>query len=186
MNRKGMLAAFCRWYLALGNPAEAAVRAGCPPDTAETDALKMLRSDACRRMLAQLAAQPPLPLRTLVTAGLSRLAFGSANDAAKLVFEDAISPEQLGKLDLFHVTGIKRDKNGIEVRLADRLNAMERLLALANESDTASAAAALLSALGGAHPTEEVIADAADGGDALFSQAENRPQLVAESADGTP
>lgn len=182
-NRKGMLAAFCRWYAALGNPKEAAVKAGCPPDTAEDDALKMLRSDSCRRTLAQLAAQPPLPLRALVTAGLSRLAFGAANDAAKLVFADSVSDAELGALDLFHVTAIKRDKNGVEIRLADRQNAMERLLALANETDTAAAAAALLSALGGAQSAEEVSADESRCGDALFAETANGSQLVEKSAD---
>lgn len=184
-NRKGMPAAFCRWYAALGNPKEAAIKAGCPPDTAEDDALRMLRSDSCRRTLAQLAAQPPLPLRTLVTAGLSRLAFGAANDAARLVFDDALSDEKLAELDLFHVTAVKRDKNGVEIRLADRQNAMERLLTLASETDTAAAAAALLSALGGAQKAEEVSADESRCGDALFAETENCSQLVEKSQNSS-
>lgn len=155
---KSRRAAFCRWYLALGNVREAAVRAGCSPDSAAADGMQMLSSAWCRRYLTQLAAQPPLPLQQLVTAGLVRLAFGDANDAAKLVFAEKISPEELRGLDLFHVTGIKCDKNGIEIRLADRLSAMTKLLECAGAADSAAAAAALMQALRGGQ-TEEVDAD---------------------------
>lgn len=141
--------AFCRWYLALGNVREAAIRAGCPPDSAADDGLQMLHSAACRRYLAQLANQPAIPMQALVTAGLARLAFGDANDAVRLAFAESVSPEQLRTLDLFHVTAIRHDKNGFEIKLADRLSAMTKLLELANAADTSAAAAALLSALRG-------------------------------------
>lgn len=146
---KSMRCAFARWYLALGNVREAAIRAGCPPDTAADDGLKMLHSPQCRRYLAQLANQPALPMQSLVTAGLFRLAFGDANDAARLAFAETISDEQLRTLDLFHVTSIKHDKNGFEIKLADRLSAMIKLLECANAADTSAAASALLSALRG-------------------------------------
>lgn len=141
--------AFCRWYLTLGNVREAALRAGCPPDSAADDGLQMLHSAACRRYLAQLANQPALPMQALVTAGLVRLAFGDANDAAKLAFAETVSEEQLRTLDLFHVTSIRHDKNGFEIKLADRLSAMTKLLECANAADTSAAAAALLQALRG-------------------------------------
>ena len=165
---KSCRAAFCRWYLALGNVREAALRAGCPPETAADDGLKMLHSAYCRRYLSQLAAQPALPLQGLVTAGLARLAFGDANDAAKLVFAEKITPDELRALDLFHVTGIKLDKNGIEIKLADRLSAMTKLLECAGAADSAAAAAALMQALQGGQ-TEEV--DALDSGDACDAGA---------------
>lgn len=143
--------AFCRWYLALADPAEAARRAGCPPDTAAADALAMLHLPACRQMLRRLAAQPALPLRELVIAGLSRLAFAPANDAVKLVFaEDSLSQEDIAGLDLFHISELKRDRAGrVEIRLADRQKAMEKLLECAGYSDEKGAASALLRALSG-------------------------------------
>lgn len=160
---KGKRTAFCRWFIMLGNAAEAALRAGCPPDSAESDGMKMLHSDYCRRLLAQYAQEPPLPMQALVTAGLARLAFGNANDAARLAFSDSLSDDALQKLDLFHVTGIKRDKNGVEIKLADRLAAMEKLRDCANAADHSAAAAALLRAFQGDRDDGEVAdADAHD------------------------
>lgn len=167
---KSRRAAFCRWYLALGNPREAALKAGCPPETAADDGLQMLHSAFCRRYLAQLAAQPALPLQALVTAGLARLAFGDANDAAKLVFSEKIAPEDLQGLDLFHVTSIKYDKNMIEIKLADRLSAMNKLLECAGAADSAAAAAALVNALQGGTP-EEVDSLDAEGSGSVFTEA---------------
>lgn len=171
---KGKRAAFCRWYLALGNPREAALRAGCPPDSAADDGLEMLRSAYCRRMLAQLAQQPPVPVQALVSAGLTRLAFGDANDAARLLTCETLTDEQIAGLDLFHVTAMKRDRNGVEIKLADRLSAMEKLLQCANSADHAAAAAALLTALRGAPDEGEVVDDAQRDGcsadEAVFSE----------------
>ena len=143
--------AFCRWYLALADPAEAARRAGCPPDTAAADGLAMLRLPACRSALRRLAEQSAVPLRQLVIAGLSRLAFAPANDAAKLVFsDDALSADDIAQLDLFHVCELKRVRGGgVEVRLFDRQKAMEKLLECAGYSDEKGAANALLRALSG-------------------------------------
>ncbi|MBR6419058.1 MAG: terminase small subunit [Oscillospiraceae bacterium] len=149
--------AFCRWFMALGNPAEAARRAGFPAETAEQEALRLLQTPACRSYLSQLAAQPPLPLQSLCIAGLARLAFGAANDAAKLVFADEMpSDSTLSALDLFHVSELKRDKGGgVEVKLFDRQKAMERLLECAASADSAAAASALLAALSGAEHAAE-------------------------------
>lgn len=155
--------AFCRWFLARGNVREAAILAGCDPAAAEDTGLALLQRPFCRAYLAQLAAQPPLPIQSLVIAGLSRLAFGAANDAAKLVFaQEPLSPEQLDQLDLFHVSSIRQDKGGIEIKLADRQRAMEKLLECAYASDSSAAAAALLSALGGSNDSEEVNDDDTD------------------------
>lgn len=161
---KGDRRAFCRWFLMLGNPAEAARKAGFPAETAEQDALRLLQTPSCRSYLAQLASQPPLPLQSLVIAGLSRLAFGAANDAAKLVFADEMpSDRMLSQLDLFHVSELKRVKGGgVEIKLFDRQKAMERLLECAASADSAAAASALLSALGGNVPQPDDTAETED------------------------
>lgn len=173
--------AFCCWYLALGNVREAAVRAGCPPDTAEAEGLRMLRTPACRTLLKRLSDAQPLPLRYLVTAGLARLAFGAANDAVRLAFSESLTDETISGLDLFHVTSIKHDRNGFEIKLADRLAAMQQLLACAEESDSGAAAAALLDALRGASAAEGVNAVADDPGDTLLPETAESPELVAGS-----
>ena len=177
-------AAFCRWYLALGDPAEAARRAGCPPESAADDALRFLAAPACRRMLARLSQQPALPLAQLVTAGLTRLAFGSANDAAKLVFaEDFPDSSTISQLDLFHVSEIRRVKGGgVEVKLFDRQKALEKLLECADAAGSAAAASALLSALGGGLDAEEVTHEAPEAPDSpVFAEAAPCDDMVAES-----
>lgn len=60
---------------------------------------------------------------------LAELAFGKANDCVKLVLqEDAV----LEKLDLSLLTEVKRnDKGTVEVKLVDRLKALEQLALLA-------------------------------------------------------
>ncbi len=140
---------FCRLYHALGNPAEAAVRAGFPPSTAADDAARLLQTRSCRRYLAALTASPALPMRTRILSGLFRLAFGSARDAVKLVFaEELPSDAELDALDLFQVSEIKRVKGGgVEVKLFDRQKALERLLECVSSADADAAAQALLSAL---------------------------------------
>ena len=62
---------------------------------------------------------------------LAELAFGKANDCVKLVLaDDAV----LEKLDLSLLTEVKRnDKGTVEVRLVDRLKALEQLALLAQE-----------------------------------------------------
>ena len=167
---KGKRAAFCRWFQMLGNVKEAALRAGCPPDSAEADGMDMLHEAYCRRLLGKLAQAPPIPVQALVTAGLARLAFGDANDAARLAFSDEISDEMLQRLDLFHVTCIRRDKNGVEIKLADRLAAMEKLRECADAADHSAAAAALLRALQTDHDEEVAADDAADAERAVFSE----------------
>lgn len=65
---------------------------------------------------------------------LAELAFGRANDCVKLVLcEDA----QLDKLDLSLLSEVKRsDRGAVEVRLVDRLQALEQLQQLSAEEST--------------------------------------------------
>ncbi len=180
--------AFCRQLLSSGNVREAALRAGFDPETAENDGLRLLESPVCRRDLSRLAELPALPLRSLVTAGLTRLAFGSVNDAAALVFSDEpLTREMLAKADLFHVTSVRRerDKGTVEIKFADRQRAMEKLLECINASDSSAAAEALLSALGG--PDGEEVYDAPpEDPDPFFGKAENGSVLVEQTGDPEP
>lgn len=60
---------------------------------------------------------------------LAEIAFGKANDCVKLVLEEGVS---LGKLDLSLLSEVKRnDKGTVEVKLVDRLKALEQLALLA-------------------------------------------------------
>lgn len=62
---------------------------------------------------------------------LAELAFGSTNDCVRLALED--TPE-LEKLDLSLLSEIKRNEKGtVEIRLIDRLRALEQLAQAAGQ-----------------------------------------------------
>ncbi len=67
-----------------------------------------------------------------VTRRLAELAFGSANDCVRLALED---DPQLDKLDLSLLSEIKRNEKGtVEIRLIDRLKALEQLAQAAGQA----------------------------------------------------
>ena len=69
-----------------------------------------------------------------VTRRLAELAFGKANDCVRLALEDDPS---LGKLDLSLLSEVKRnDKGTVEIKLIDRLRALEQLAQVAQEDNT--------------------------------------------------
>lgn len=150
---------FCYLYVTLGDPEEAAVRAGFDRENALGEAMKCLRSRFCRRIIAEL--------RELtgdtgsVISGLRRLAFGSCNDAVQLAFSDELpSADVLGRLDLFNVSEIKRVRGGgVEVKVFDRIKALEKLYELETAFADLGRAEALINALT-SHSGEE---DADDG-----------------------
>ena len=70
--------------------------------------------------------------RADVTRRLAELAFGKANDCVRLALED---DPNLGRLDLSLLSEVKRnDKGTVEIKLIDRLRALEQLAAVAEES----------------------------------------------------
>ena len=83
-----------------------------------------------------------------VTRRLAELAFGKANDCVRLALED--QPE-LGKLDLSLLSEVKRnDKGTVEIKLIDRLRALEQLAEVAGEDS--EDLERFLQALGGKEP----------------------------------
>ena len=69
-----------------------------------------------------------------VTRRLAELAFGRANDCVRLALEDA---PDLSALDLSLLSEVKRnDKGTVEIRLIDRLRALEQLALVAREEHT--------------------------------------------------
>ena len=66
-----------------------------------------------------------------VTRRLAELAFGKANDCVRLALED---DPTLDKLDLSLLSEVKRnDKGTVEIKLIDRLRALEQLAQVAEE-----------------------------------------------------
>ena len=69
-----------------------------------------------------------------VTRRLAELAFGKANDCVRLALENDPS---LDKLDLSLLSEVKRnDKGTVEIKLIDRLRALEQLALVAQEEKT--------------------------------------------------
>ncbi len=65
---------------------------------------------------------------------LAELAFGEANDCVRLVLDNGAD---LGKLDLSLLSEVKRnDKGTVEIKLVDRLRALEQLARVAEAENT--------------------------------------------------
>ena len=65
---------------------------------------------------------------------MAELAFGKANDCVRLVLEDEPTVD---KLDLSLLSEVKRnDKGTVEIKLIDRLRALEQLAIVAEEEKT--------------------------------------------------
>ena len=72
--------------------------------------------------------------RADVTRRLAELAFGKANDCVRLALED---DPLLDKLDLSLLSEVKRNEKGtVEIKLIDRLRALEQLAIMAQEEKT--------------------------------------------------
>lgn len=70
--------------------------------------------------------------RADVVRRLGELAFGRANDCVRLVLEEGAD---LNKLDLSLLAEVRRSEKGaVEVKLCDRLQALEQLTTLVQES----------------------------------------------------
>ncbi len=66
-----------------------------------------------------------------VTRRLAELAFGKANDCVRLALED---DPKLSRLDLSLLSEIKRNEKGtVEIKLIDRLKALEQLALVAGD-----------------------------------------------------
>lgn len=138
---------FCCYYVMLGDPEEAAVRAGWQGTAALTEAAKLLKNQQCRKVISELKTL--FSDSASVKAGLRRLAFGSCKDAVTLAFSEELPPPGvIEKLDLFNVSEIKRVKGGgVEIKLFDRLKALEKLYELETAQEGKNMAAGLLEAL---------------------------------------
>lgn len=124
---------FCRWYVRLRNPREAALRSGFTI-MPEHRALGLLSKNGIRQKIAELEKENSADQK-LVSAGLQRLAFGSITDAVKLILStsDNSSPE-IDSLDLFNVSEIKfTSGKGMEIKFFDRLKALEKLSELSTD-----------------------------------------------------
>ena len=123
----GRAEAFCRKYLQCMDPEQAAAMAGCP------DGYALLETKPVQRRLERMreAADGQIRREDAVRR-LAQLAFGRVNDAARLALHSAEA--DLETLDLSAVAELKvTDKGGVEIKLIDRIRALEALCGLLSE-----------------------------------------------------
>lgn len=122
---------FCRLYVRLRNPKEAAIRAGYEV-LPEYRAICLLSKKEIRKKITELEKETTAD-GNLVSAGLQRLAFGSCADAVKLILSvNSDSSPDIDSLDLFNVAEIKFTcGKGMEIKFFDRLKALEKLSEIA-------------------------------------------------------
>lgn len=128
MERGTWLREFCAAYLRTMDPEQAAAAAG------RKDGFTLLgQKDVRRRLEKMRRGTAGEPRREDALRRLAQLAFGRANDAARLALApDRVDPETL---DLSAVAELKvTDKGGVEVKLVDRVRALETLCGLLEES----------------------------------------------------
>ena len=115
---------FCRAYLRTMDPEQAAAEAGCG------DGFAFLATKPVRERLEKMRETAAGQIRREdVLRRLAQLAFGRANDAARLALQAGQADPE--KLDLSAVAELKvTDKGGVEIKLVDRVRALETLYGL--------------------------------------------------------
>lgn len=129
-------AEFCSLAAVLGNPAEAAYKAGFtvfPQKKAE----KLLRKKQISDEIEKIRERNSKTNEALT--GLRRIAFGSVADAVNLAvnFGESVDTHAL---DLFSVSEIKYTSGkGVEIKFYDRLKALEKLSELESDEKNSGA-----------------------------------------------
>ena len=112
--------AFCRAYLRTMDPERAAAECG------RRDGFSLLASRTVQARLEKMRTDAAAQLRREdVLRQLAQLAFGRANDAVYLALRGKEADPQ--RLDLSAVTEFRVTDRGVEVKLADRVRALEAL-----------------------------------------------------------
>lgn len=118
---------FCRHYVNVGNPREAAALAGYGREP-ERKGIGLLSKEAVKEEIDRLYGEKRKNLAYKACMGYERLAFGSVADAIRLLYVDELDEVGLEAMDLFGISEIKRPKDGaIEIKFFDRLRALEKL-----------------------------------------------------------
>lgn len=108
-----------------------------------TDGIRLLSTPAVQQELELQRGQCDVRRQDVIRR-LAQLAFGRANDCVRLVLEDA---PDIDRLDLTLLAEVKRNEKGtVEVKLIDRIRALEQLLQAG--TDAADCAEAFFAAAG--------------------------------------
>ena len=122
---KSKEAEFCRLTAVLGDPAEAARRAGLK-DPEEVWPRLVARKDVCDE-IRKTAVMLSKVFRDTAMCVVYRRLMSENNDALRLVFSDELSESEIAELNLSGVAEVKRNDKGIEVKFFDRIKALDML-----------------------------------------------------------
>ena len=134
VENKGAEARFCRAYLRTMDPERAA------GEVDRRDGFALLGQKGTQERLERMRGDAAGQLRREdALRRLAQLAFGRANDPVKL----ALRPEEADpeKLDLSALSELKVTEGGLEIKLVDRVRALEALCALLEQGDGGGAEA---------------------------------------------
>lgn len=123
---------FCRAFLRTMDPERAALESG------RQDGFEVLSRKTVQNRLERMRADAAGQIRRDdAVRRLAQMAFGRANDAFRL----ALYPGEvdLNQLDLSAVSELKVTEKGVEIRLVDRVRALEALCNLLENSDGGTA-----------------------------------------------
>lgn len=127
---------FCRRQLRLQNAREAAAGAGYGLADCRTRGENLMAREDIRDFLEKLRKEEGYSGRKILEDGLRRLAFGSAADCVRLAFlEEAPDQKTLEGMDLFSLSAFKRNRGVSEVKLYDRVQALEALAAILDRQE---------------------------------------------------
>ena len=114
---------FCRAFLRTMDPERAAAEAG------KKDGFSALKKMAMQETLEEMRLSAVSQIRREdVIRRLAQLAFGRANDAVRLALHPEIADPEM--LDLSALSELKVTDKGVEVKLIDRVRALEALHSL--------------------------------------------------------
>ena len=101
--------------------------------------IKLLARDDIQTEINRLVKSKEKLARTLASVGYQRLAFGNTSDAVSLIFSEDPGEADIGSMDLFMISEIKKPKDGsIEIKFFDRLKALEKLEQISSDSPFAN------------------------------------------------
>ena len=136
---------FCG-FAGLGDAERAARKAGYTGDC-KLKGDRLLCEEAILEEIDRQIAIRRKTLSRMATIGYQRLAFGSIADALRLLFAESPTEQELRDMDMFTVSDIRRNKDGmLEIKFFDRLRALEKLGADAKEDN--AGVAGLMEAIG--------------------------------------
>lgn len=119
---------FCRAYLRTMDPERAAAVVG------RKDGYALLGKDQTKAKIEKMRTDAASQLhRADVTRRLAQLAFSRANDAVYLALHPELADPE--RLDLSAVQELKVTEKGVELKLVDRVRALETLFGFLEEDD---------------------------------------------------